>query len=55
MIIILILAGFLGMLAPWLGFMVLFIGGMFLASITAGILGIVIVIILIWFIIAVNS
>jgi hypothetical protein len=55
MIFTLILAGLLGMLAPWLGFMVLFVGGMFLAGVTAGLLGIVIVILIVLVLAAVHS
>lgn len=53
MILTLILAGFFGMIAPWLGFMVLFIGGAFVVGTGLGLLSIVAVILLIWYLMAV--
>lgn len=44
MITTLIIAGLLGMIAPWLGFVALFIGGMFVASTAAGLAAIAIVV-----------
>ena len=50
MLTVLIIAGFLGLLAPWLGFAALFIGAMFLASIAAGITSLVLIGLLIYII-----
>ena len=46
MITLLVIAGFLGMLAPILGFTALFIGGMFMASTAAGVAAVVLVVLL---------
>jgi hypothetical protein len=46
MIALLIIAGFIGILAPILGFVVLFIGAMFLASWSAGITSLILVVML---------
>ena len=47
MLTTLIIAGFLGMLAPWLGFMTLFVGGMFVLSTAAGFISIAVVVMLV--------
>ena len=48
MITLLIIAGFLGMLAPFFGFVALFIGAMFMASTAAGVVSLVLVVLLIY-------
>jgi hypothetical protein len=48
MITVLIIAGFLGMLAPFFGFVALFVGGMFLASTAAGVTSLILVVLLIY-------
>ena len=48
MITLLIIAGFLGILMPFFGFVALFIGGMFMISIPAGVVAAVVVALLIY-------
>ena len=40
---LLIVAGFIGLLAPFLGFLVLFVGGLFMASTVAGWIGVALI------------
>jgi hypothetical protein len=47
MITLLIIAGFLGLLAPVFGFIALFVGGLFMVSIPAGCIALVLVFLLI--------
>jgi hypothetical protein len=55
MITLLIFVGFFGMMAPWLGFMVLFIGAAFMASAVLGILSIVVTAITVLILVSINS